>query len=100
MVSPQLVNFGGAIPSAVIGAHSFYVGAGGGVGGSRGQNRSPALSSEASIFVGENRADAARSPLVAPATTAPAPAPAQAMMGDPAEAMFVGADGTIGAGKP
>ena len=98
-VSPQLLNFGGAIPSAVIGAHSFYVGAGGGVGGSRGQNRSPALSSEASIFVGENRADAARSPLVAPATTAPAPAPAQAMMGDPAEAMFVGADGTIGAGK-
>ena len=99
-VSPQLVNFGGAIPSAVIGAHSFYVGAGGGAGGSRGHNRSPAPSSEASIFVGVNRADATSAPLVAPATTTQAPGPAQASMADPALAMFVGADGTISAGKP
>ena len=99
-VSPQLVNFGGATPSAVIGAHSFYVGAGGGSGGSRGHNRSAAPSSEISIFVGENRVDAASAPLVAPATTTPAPAPAQASVADPAQAMFIGADGTIGAGKP
>jgi len=97
-VSPQLVNFGGFAPSAVIGAHSFYVGAGG--GGSAGHSRSPAPSSEASIFVGENRADPARSPLGAPATTAPAAASAQAMIADPAQALFVRADGTVDAGKP
>jgi len=100
-VSPQLVNFGGLTPSAVIGAHSFYVGAGGGGGGgSAGHSRSPAPSSEASIFVGENRADPALAPLVAPASTIPAPAPIRAAAVDPAQALFVGADGVVGAGRP
>ena len=95
-VSPQLVNFGGLTPSAVIGAHSFYVGG----GGSAGHSRPPAPSSEASIFVGENRADSASAPLVAPAATVPAPAPIRASTVDPAQALFVGADGVVGAGKP
>ncbi len=47
-VSARLVNFGGAAPSAVIGAHSFYVDAGAGGGGGRrasraGSNRPDAL---------------------------------------------------------
>jgi hypothetical protein len=74
-VSAQLVNFGGAAPSAVIGAHSFYVGTGSGAGGSQGHDRSAAPSSEASIFVGENRADAPSAPLVAPAPAPSALAP-------------------------
>ncbi len=99
-VSSQLVNFGGLAPSAVIGAHSFYVGRGVGVGGSSGHNRSAPPSSEASIFVGLNRADAASAPLVAPTMAASTKAPTQALMADPAQALFIRANGTVDAGKP
>ena len=57
-VSARLVNFGGAVPTAVIGDQSFYAGSGGAAGGPTD------LSSQAkavengggAIFVGENRA--------------------------------------------
>jgi spore germination cell wall hydrolase CwlJ-like protein len=57
-VSAGLVNFGGSTPSAVIGAHAFYVTAGP-TSGSRRQAgtvvRGPAGTND--IFVGENRMD-------------------------------------------
>jgi spore germination cell wall hydrolase CwlJ-like protein len=96
-VSSQRVNFGGATASAVIGAHSFYVGTRGGASGSQSHGRSAALGSEASIFVGENRADASSAALEGSAIAATT---SQARIGDPARALFVGADGTVGADKP
>jgi hypothetical protein len=107
-VSASLVNFGGATPSAVIGAHSFYVGAG--RGGGRPPTATPLAADErdasdadfsaagGAIFVGENRA--------APATTdhadpqsdeatsdAPVAASAAPEPADAARAIFVGPDG-------
>jgi hypothetical protein len=96
----QLVNFGGAIPSAVIGAHSFFVGTAKGEGAGTGNVRAAAPASETSMFVGENRAEAASGPLVAPAPVASSPAPSRALTGDPAQAMFIGPDGQVGAAKP
>lgn len=72
-VSQGLVNFGGTGPSAVIGAHSFYVDARStGGGGSRSpgpssspRGRSPAAAWSAAggaIFVGDNRAEPAPDP--------------------------------------
>jgi N-acetylmuramoyl-L-alanine amidase len=72
-VSQGLVNFGGTGPSAVIGAHSFYVDARStGGGGSRSpgpasspRGPSPAASWSAAggaIFVGDNRAETAPDP--------------------------------------
>lgn len=72
-VSQGLVNFGGTGPSAVIGAHSFYVDArstGGGGLRSPGPSSSPRGPSPAAawsaaggaIFVGDNRAEAAPDP--------------------------------------
>jgi hypothetical protein len=59
MVSESLVNFGGAAPSAVIGAHAFYVaGAPHTGGGRRASPRATAGDVRRSgndIFVGENR---------------------------------------------
>ncbi len=57
-VTKGTTNFGGAAPSAVIGAHSFYAEAGRGRG-----RKPPAVHAEArrpepAIFVGENRASA------------------------------------------
>lgn len=70
-VSEGLVNFGGTGPSAVIGAHSFYVearSAGGRGSRTKAATSTPRGSSSAAawqaaggaIFVGDNRADAAR----------------------------------------
>ena len=72
-VSEGLVNFGGTGPSAVIGAHSFYVEARS--AGGRGSRTTAATSiprgsssaaawqaAGGAIFVGDNRADAARDP--------------------------------------
>ncbi len=70
-VSEGLVNFGGTGPSAVIGAHSFYVearSAGGRGSRTMAATSTPRGSSSAAawqaaggaIFVGDNRADAAR----------------------------------------
>lgn len=72
-VSQGLVNFGGTGPSAVIGAHSFYVDArstGGGGSRSPGPSPSPRGPSPAAawsaaggaIFVGDNRAETAPDP--------------------------------------
>jgi hypothetical protein len=99
-VSPQLVNFGGAIPSAVIGAHSFFVGTAKGEGAGTGHVRAAAPVSETTMFVGENRALAASGRLVAPALVASSPAPSRALTADPAQAMFIGSDGRVGAAKP
>jgi hypothetical protein len=110
-VSAGLVNFGGAPPSAVIGAHSFYVEAGRGGGRAPGAGRSvaaprgraasdPWQSAGGAIFAGENRA------LVAPAAAAVA-APTETPDGageggdrrpqpaDGAHAIFVRQDGTV-----
>ena len=70
-VSEGLVNFGGTGPSAVIGAHSFYVearSAGGRGSRTTAATSTPRGSSSAAawqaaggaIFVGDNRADASR----------------------------------------
>ena len=56
-VSPGLVNFGGAAPTAVIGAHAFYTATGG--GGGRGVAKRASEPGPPAIFVGENRADSA-----------------------------------------
>ncbi|MDO8410989.1 MAG: cell wall hydrolase [Phenylobacterium sp.] len=72
-VSPGLVNFGGTGPSAVIGAHSFYVDARStGSGGSRSPGPSPSprgpspaaawSAAGGAIFVGDNRAETAPDP--------------------------------------
>jgi len=114
-VAPTLVNFGGAAPSAVIGAHSFYVEA------SRGGGRRPAAGGPArhgrtttdvvlsaaggAIFVGENRAvispavDVDRSAGEA-ATVADSPTSQvddAAGSTDPARAIFVHSDGRASA---
>ena len=103
-VSANLVNFGGATPSAVIGAHSFFIGPGRGgrpvilVAGSP-----PRSGSEASMFIGENRA-ASRSDDTGGADPAPevdAPAsPAVATAGDPSQALFVSRAGQVSASRP
>jgi hypothetical protein len=58
-VSPGLVNFGGAAPSAVIGAHAFYVAAGRLTEAGRGRGLGAAGAAQRSvsheIFVGANR---------------------------------------------
>ena len=72
-VSPGLVNFGGTGPSAVIGAHSFYVDARStGSGGSRSPGPSPSprgpspaaawSAAGGAIFVCDNRAETAPDP--------------------------------------
>lgn len=59
-VAESLVNFGGAAPSAVIGAHAFYVAGGSHSGGGRRTSHRPTAGdvrpSASEIFVGENRA--------------------------------------------
>jgi N-acetylmuramoyl-L-alanine amidase len=114
-VAANLVNFGGAAPSAVIGAHSFYVepGRGGGrrAAGARSHSRGEATSdvvltaAGGGIFVGENRAfPSAAAPADQPAdeattaTSMPAfEAEGAGDSGDPARAIFVRADGRASA---
>ena len=98
-VSPGLVNFGGATPSAVIGAHSFYASTG--RGGASPAPRSLATPpSEGAMFVGENHATAADGGLGADASTAPPKAPGGEPSGDPGRALFVTRDGQVRAGEP
>lgn len=110
-VSADLVNFGGSPPSAVIGAHSFYVeaGRGGGSGPRAGRSSAPPQgrpapdpwqSAGGAIFAGENRA----LPALAPAA-AGLPGLAEDGAGeggdprpqtvDAARAIFVRQDGTV-----
>ena len=96
-VPANLVNFGGAAPSAIIGAHSFYVEAGRGGGrqaragadGDPGQSRAPSRLAGGAIFVGEVRAGAD----VDPTDTKAGDAPVVGASGDspaaPSGAMFV-----------
>ena len=117
-VAASLVNFGGAAPSAVIGAHSFYVQAG------RGGDRRPAadtshgrgrvasdvvlMAAGGGIFVGENRAfppaaAAPDRPAEEPQTTVAlttSPGGDDGSPVDPARAIFVRSDGrTSGEGR-
>lgn len=112
-VAPTLVNFGGAAPSAVIGAHSFYVDAGRGGGRRsamgqpvrRGRTASEVVLSGAggAIFVGENRAvipSAVDGSAGEAATVASSPASQvddAAGSTDPARAIFVHSDGRASA---
>jgi len=87
-VSPGLVNFGGAAPSAVIGAHRFYVAAGpSGHGARAGSGPSRATSPER-LFIGENRATDAPS-------AGPAGGDATGSPSDPSQALFVRLDGRV-----
>jgi hypothetical protein len=100
-VGANLVNFGGAAPSAVIGAHRFFVetGRGGGSGGGHGHS-ARAVSGAEVIFVGDNRAISARV-LAAPVPDTAAPAARSARSaGDPSQALFVDRDGSLSAGRP
>jgi hypothetical protein len=93
-VSPRLVNFGGAAPSAVIGAHSFYVDPGRSSGASDGRARRASAPAQDTLFVGLNNA-----PQAVPSSPAspPAETPSRRGSGDPGQALFVGADGVVGA---
>jgi N-acetylmuramoyl-L-alanine amidase len=98
--SPGLVNFGGATPSAVIGAHSFYAATG--RGGAAGTPVRPAGAppSEGAMFVGETRL-AATLPEAGPAPVASAvSAPLGPSVGDPGRALFVSRDGRVRADQP
>jgi hypothetical protein len=88
-VSAGLVGFGGAAPSAVIGAHAFYRDPGRGPrAGSRVRAQRRAAAPEA-IFVGENRA----------ATAADAPPAPDRPTADAAQALFIGSEGRPGDGR-
>lgn len=114
-VAPTLVNFGGAAPSAVIGAHSFYVEAGRG-GGRRsaagqvarhGRTASDVVLTAAggAIFVGENRAimppaagaDRSAGEAATVAGSPPSQVEDDAASTDPARAIFVHSDGRASA---
>jgi hypothetical protein len=99
-VAPRLVNFGGATPSAVIGAHSFYAETGRGGGPGRGARTPSTVRGDGAMFVGETRTgttagEAGSAPI--PAATIPSPEEA---LGDPGRALFVTRDGRVRAGEP
>ena len=91
-VSPDLVNFGGQTPSAVIGAHSFYVGRDGGGAGKSAAARSPTMTGAGSLFVGENRANPVTE---TPNATEASTAPGLTTVADPSRGLFVTADGVV-----
>jgi N-acetylmuramoyl-L-alanine amidase len=95
-VGAGLVNFGGTAPSAVIGAHSFYVetrrGGGRSVGGPTGAIMG-ARRADAVMFVGENHLDQNDAAGVASTQSG-------TRSGDPSQALFVGADGRVSAKQP
>lgn len=97
-VSPRLIDFGGATPSAIIGAHRFYTGPGR-EGRAAPAPRGPQTrSSDTVLFAADGQP--VEGP--APADTAPtqdAPAGASGVReGDPAQALFVGHDGSVSDG--
>lgn len=96
-VSSALVDFGGATPSAQIGAHRFYAetpgGRAGGGGSRRGAGQPAGAGGEAVIFVGQ--------PVSTEGAEAPARGAAPRAGGeDPSHAMFVRADGQVSAPWP
>jgi N-acetylmuramoyl-L-alanine amidase len=113
-VAASLVNFGGATPSAVIGAHSFYVEAGRGgsrrtpAGASRRHGRTSdvvLIAAGGGIFVGENRAypppaDLADQPAVESTAEPDSPPSRTDTAAEPVDlsrAMFVRSDGRTSA---
>ena len=112
-VSAGLVNFGGAAPSAVIGAHSFYVEAGrGGAAGApdrRGRQGSAValVGAGGGIFVGENRAFPPATDPKNPSAAEAEPKAALISSGDegaaesidPARAIFVPSNGRPSGGR-
>lgn len=103
-VSAGLVNFGGASPSAVIGAHSFYAETGRG-GGPGKTGAAPAGSSRAdSIFVGENRFAPTRDSGEVEPPSQPGQDPPTGRTiptsGDPSRALFITREGLVKAGEP
>lgn len=100
-VSEGLVNFGGAGPSAVIGAHSFYAEARSGAGRgprtvtparpSRGPSSSAAWSAAGgAIFVGENRIETMADTPMAPGSSGAGQGPVRpTQVIDPGRAIFV-----------
>ncbi len=95
-----LLNFGGARPTAVIGAHSFYAGTGGGGPSAFGIRGSFANRRETSIFVGENRVIPPTHPVVEEGRmSVPAPVPS-VPAGDTSQALFVSSTGRITATQP
>jgi hypothetical protein len=99
-VAPRLVNFGGATPSAVIGAHSFYAETGRGGGSVRVARAPSTVRGDGAMFVGETRFG----PTAGEDGAAPIPAPPIASpneaLGDPGRALFVTRDGRVRAGEP
>ncbi len=98
-VSPGLVNFGGAAPSAVIGAHSFYAATGRG-GGLAAARDGPTVSPDGVMFVGENHATAPGIGTAADPIPAVTEAAGSGPTGDPGRALFVTRDGRVRAGEP
>jgi hypothetical protein len=92
-VSPKLVHFGGAAPSAKIGDHTFYASTNGGSveGAAKGRGGRAFAPKPQSLFIGENRA----------AMTIPDPLAASAAKGEQGQApssrqgLFVLADGSV-----
>ncbi|HEX4096960.1 MAG TPA: cell wall hydrolase [Caulobacteraceae bacterium] len=100
-VAASLVNFGGSRPSAVIGAHSFFVGVGRGGGSSAEHAPSPRTASSVDVlFVGDNRAISTEVSDAPIGQTPAAGGPSANAAGDPSQALFVGRDGALSAGKP
>ena len=99
-VAPSLVNFGGATPSAIIGAHTFYVDAGRGGGSSRRVRPAKSSNPAETIFVGENRARRGAPEAVSAATpTEPAPQ-VSPRVADAAQGLFVDHAGQVSDGQP
>jgi hypothetical protein len=99
-VSASLVNFGGAAPTVIIGAHSFYAdpGRGGRTPVGTDVARSRALArDDLVLFVGDNRASQTDDAIASDPQDA---APLNGVAGDPSQAMFVGRDGRISAAQP
>ena len=95
-VSQRLVNFGDSAPSAVIGAHSFYVAPSRGGGAGRlgvQRDRSPV---ETTMFVGDNRAV----PASGGVADASGQGPIAAEAGDPGRELFVSRQGRVSSSQP
>jgi N-acetylmuramoyl-L-alanine amidase len=103
-VSPSLVNFGGQHPSAIIGAHSFYAGAGGRRGAAAVVARATAQRVEpgggVSIFVGENRAPGIAGPPAVSASATDSDTPSATQLNDPSRGLFVSRDGVVSEVSP
>ncbi|HEX4182977.1 MAG TPA: cell wall hydrolase [Caulobacteraceae bacterium] len=95
-VAPSLVNFGGQAPSAVIGAHSFYVGSDrGGQDAVLPAHIPRRTRMEATLFVGENRAQLAVTEPDHRLMDVSSASPTAGQAGDPSQALFVSRDGVV-----